>query len=395
MMQHLKINMQLLSRKYRTLHQQLLSLRKYSNVAAAAETSNEPTVQYCNKEAHEHTTGDLHKMYSIPNATVNGRLVNAVPKRYTNLCKAIHDNSILIRKPAIDIIDTIKQSTSDPIPKFLIYGPDGGGKSLTLMHVIQYCLLRNMVVIHIPNAVSMVDTQRRTTVQESIWNSSRVDQPAESITWLNMFRNMNESFLMETKTTKEYTWGKREMTEKGEPLMSVLEQGVGRTLSANDAVGVLLKEIRQNKDIEVLYAVDAINGLFSQTSHRLNGKLVDLNSLSLVHHFTKLMKPEHSLKRGAYVMAVSRSVQYLKPAIRQREVYSVLKNLFDRYALARFNDYTHLEVPYYSEEEFMTMLHYYKEHDWLARDLSEKLIKELRFVTGRSPTHLRKTLASL
>lgn len=30
-------------------------------------------------------------------------------------------------------------------------GPDGSGKSLTLMHILHYCLQKNMVVIHVPN----------------------------------------------------------------------------------------------------------------------------------------------------------------------------------------------------------------------------------------------------
>jgi len=44
--------------------------------------------------------------------------------------------------------------------------------------------------------------------------------------------------------TQDYKWGKRESTDAGSPLLNIVDHGISRTLYANDAVGVILKEIR-------------------------------------------------------------------------------------------------------------------------------------------------------
>jgi len=353
--------------------------------------------EFCDKDPVDHTLLHDRHIYSIDGSLMSGRLADAVPKRFTKLSKAIHCNSVMIRKPSLECIRLIAESQEDEVPvKVLLHGPNGGGKSMCLLHVLHYCLLKDMVIIYLPNPFLFVDEQEG-SIQQSTWKATRLDQPALAKQWVDTFRAMNPTFVSSMMTSQEYKWGKRESTQQGKTFAQLIDQGCSRLDYTTDLVGVLLKEIRLNKNLNVLYAVEACNGLFGATTH----EGVDRQNLGLVEMFSKLLKPEYSLSKGAYVFATSRSGHMFKrhPKLQHEHLEfranTSLDMLFDQSSLSRLSDFTEVEVPEYNEDEFLTMLNFYKLKGWLARDISEDLVKQVRFVTNRNGNELHHVIRTL
>lgn len=363
--------------------------------AATATTQSsteekQPTtpVLYASNEVAQHTKEDYLKFFSVDKKTVQTTLSDNVPKKFKDLSKALGDHTLMVRKPALEVVDALESAENTGHRKFLIYGPQGCGKSLALLHILNYAVQKDLVLIYVPNGFRLVDSQTSTEVQHSQWRPGRFDQPKESIIWLNSFRQINMNFLQQNTTSQEYKWGKRETTEPGRPLLELVDQGISRSLFASDAVGAILKEIRANKSLKTMFAVDSFNGLFERSSYALDGKHVDTADLSLAHHFNKLLRPDYNLgDNSSYVFALSQSGQYMAPGVTTAsEDYMVL----GEQTLDQLGEYQPITVGNYNQREFETVMNFYKSKHWLTRDLTDELLREVKFMTGGNGASVSK-----
>jgi len=318
-------------------------------------------------------------------------LGRAVPKHFAHLSNAIHETSVLIRSPALQCIEKIEQAEETPA-KILLHGPTGGGKSVTMLHVLNYAMLKDMVILYVPNPYRFI-SDHTNTLLKSTWKESRYDQPNVAKTWLDTFRSMNTDFLKNTTTTQEYKWGKRDATPQGKSLLQMLEQGSSRDSYLSDSVGILLKEIRLNKSLNVMFAVDACNGLF--TLENSYESIEDSRNLALVEMFQKLLRAESTLNRGAYLFATSRTVHHFKPRVNQLHDESAMELYFDPSSLDQLSDFTRVEVPNYSMDEYVTMMDFYHTVGWLARGKSKDVLEQVDFLTYRNPHAVQQILRSL
>jgi len=365
---------------------------KYTTTATSDINEHESSYTVFNNQPNEHTQEDVMKFYSIKNNEIKTKLTNVIPKKFKALSDALNETTMMIRKPAIEVIQSIEKETSTAnIPRYIIYGPKGSGKSMTMLHIIHYCLLKDWIILHVPHGNKFADTKSRTQVIPSGWSDKRADHPEEATLWLNQFRAMNTNFLLDNKTSQQYNWGKREITEKDKPLLEVVEQGIGRSIYAADAVGVLLKEIQINSSLNVLYAVDGFNGFYGKTSYTLNNRIIDTENLSLVHHFTKLLNTSHTLHNGAYVMGISHTMPNLQKNINPM----FIEEQIPEDVLQRIGDYKEILVGNYDHAEYKLMMNFYKTKHWIARDLTDQLMKEMKFMTDRNPELIRNFCASI
>ena len=54
-------------------------------------------------------------------------------------CKVLDETAIMVRKPAIQIINCIKNSDlNNPAVRYIVYGRAGSGKSITLAHITHF-----------------------------------------------------------------------------------------------------------------------------------------------------------------------------------------------------------------------------------------------------------------
>eukprot|EP00118_Oscarella_pearsei_P018384 m.188388 g.188388 ORF g.188388 m.188388 type:complete len:237 (+) comp39378_c2_seq25:484-1194(+) len=224
----------------------------------------------------------------------------------------------------------------------------------------------------------------RKPVRYSHHNPSHFDQPEESVAWLKHFRAVNSHLLSDIKTLGRYSWGKKDVTTEGEPLGRIIDQGLRKPVHATDAVGVVLKEVVSlANNSRVMLAVDDFNGFFGTSSvNDSDGNKIRLDCLSLVNHFLNVFK---SMKRGSAVLALSRN-----GLLYEKRPQSNPAALLGELGLAAVTPCVNVRVSEYSEDEIVSVLSYYKERQWLAKEFSQKLLAEVTCLTQRNPVSVRK-----
>uniref|UniRef100_A0A8C0FBK5 Small ribosomal subunit protein mS29 n=1 Tax=Bubo bubo TaxID=30461 RepID=A0A8C0FBK5_BUBBB len=259
----------------------------------------------------EHHEG---RHYSIPLEEVKAVFPHGLPSRFQQQIKTFNEACLMVRKPALELFTYLKSSNfAHPAVRYVIYGEKGTGKTMTLCHVVHYCARQGWLVLHIPDAHLWVKNCKE--LMKSSYKEERLDQPLQASVWLKNFKASNERFLKEIKTQKTYVWGKQESTEEGRPLGEVVEQGLARTRNASDAVGVVLKELKQQcqrGSFRLLVAVDGVNALWGRTTLKREDKSpVSPGELTLVYNLRKLMM--NNWNGGAIVTTLSQTGSLFKP----------------------------------------------------------------------------------
>ncbi|CAH3023462.1 unnamed protein product [Porites evermanni] len=310
-----------------------------------------------------HTVSNVGQFYTVPKEISKKVLSPFLTKKFKSQCDMMGSTSLMIRKPALEVLHHLKAISQDthPPPKFIFYGMDGCGKSSSLAHVIHYCYSAGWFILPVPSVFSWV--HGKSELQMSTFHAGRFDQPQQASTWLQICRTINSKIFSELKTSQKYHFGKRDSTEAGDPLARVIDLGLQRGNYATDAVGVLLKEIKNNTSLRVLFAVNEFNGFFLKTSFMdAKQKYIKPERLSLVHHFTELLDPSEGLKRGAMVFALSRTGMertYTKSC--------EIADLLEEGGLSAVGDFNDVQVPRYSQEELASCLQFYRKRGLLSQ----------------------------
>uniref|UniRef100_A0A663M791 Small ribosomal subunit protein mS29 n=1 Tax=Athene cunicularia TaxID=194338 RepID=A0A663M791_ATHCN len=231
-------------------------------------------------------------------------------------------------------------------------------------------------------------------LMKSSYKEERLDQPLQASVWLKNFKASNERFLKEIKTQKTYVWGKQESTEEGRPLGEVVEQGLARTRNASDAVGVVLKELKQQcqrGSFRLLVAVDGVNALWGRTTLKREDKSpVSPEDLTLVYNLRKMMM--NNWNGGAIVTTLSQTGSLFKPSSAYLPQELLGKEGFDA-----LDPFVPIPVPNYSPREFESCYHYYLDCKWLQHEQArtEAGKEELRFLSGSNPRQLERLAGPL
>ncbi|XP_042750770.1 28S ribosomal protein S29, mitochondrial [Lagopus leucura] len=357
--------------------------------------AEKPRAIFCTNEGDPAKHSEQHEghHYSIPLEEVKAVLPHGLPPRFQQQIKTFREARIMVRKPALELFTYLKNSNfAHPVVRYVIYGERGTGKTMTLCHVVHFCARQGWLVLHIPDAHLWVKNCKE--LMQSSYNKERLDQPLQASFWLRNFRTTNESFLKEIKTQQKYVWSKRDSTEQGRPLGEVVEQGLTRVKNASDAVGVVLKEIKQQcclGSFRVLVAVDGVNALWGRTTLKKEDKSpVSPEELTLVYNLRKMMM--NNWNGGAVVTTLSQTGSLFKPSSAHLPHELLGKEGFDA-----LDPFVPILVPNYTEREFESCYQYYLHCRWLQHDKArtEDGKEELRFLSGRNPWQLERLAAPL
>ncbi|XP_064621052.1 small ribosomal subunit protein mS29-like [Lineus longissimus] len=360
----------------------------------AKEARTRPIFRTIIAEPAKHSLQQEGMFYTIPKDESDRYLQKGFSTEFIRTIKTFNECSLMVRKPAIEVIHYLKQMNyNQPAVRYVLYGPKGSGRTLTLAHVLHHCALDNWLLVHCPwprywcNRYNM-------EISMSSSRPGRVDQPLEAIDWLKWFRQQNGHLLSEhsLKTTKTYVWSKREQTEEGASWLAVIEYGITRAKYAADCIGVLLREIKlQSKDqkFKTLVMADGVNAFWSETKMKdEDRKEVPVEKLTMMHNFKKMFKNDWT--NAAIVTSVDQHASPLRA-----ESY-LPRYLLGKEGFELFDPFVPIEVPAYNEKEIYSCLEYYGDRMWIQtpKGKTDEGKKELIFLSEYNPLALSELTAA-
>ncbi|XP_071325630.1 small ribosomal subunit protein mS29 [Trachinotus anak] len=378
----------------RTLH---VSRCGQQQEAVAVESEPEPFSVIRTQESDPACQSEKHlgQYYTLPSADVQALFTHGLPWRYQQQVKTFNEACVMVRQPALEVISYLKKTDySKPAQRYLFYGLQGTGKTMSLCHTVHFCYTQGWLVMHIPDAHLWVKNCKE--LLPSSYNTSRFDQPLQAVEWLRSFRTTNEKFLSKIKTKQRYVWTKREFTEEGSLLGQLVDQGISRVKSSSDVVGAVMKELRlqsgqPESNFRLAVAVDGVNALWGRSTIKKEDKsTVDPEELTLVYNLRKMMKNDWT--GGAIIATVCQTgALYIS-----KSAYLPQELLGER-GFDSMDPFVPVSVPNYSEKEFESCYLYYMDRQWLQHPQSrtEEGKKELIFLSNRNPTMLERICAFL
>ncbi|KAL4713943.1 hypothetical protein ACJJTC_015597 [Scirpophaga incertulas] len=317
------------------------------------------------------------------------------PKSFMKQTKTFTETSIMIRQPALDIMNCIQLSDFDkPAIRYVLFGEKGSGKSLTMAHLLHFANEEGFLIIHVPWVSEWLRrVPRHKEMANSLTRDGFVDLPLDAAAWLLHFKTQNRVYLKSADlvTSKEYVWSKREKTEMGKPLLELVEHGINRVKYSCDVIDVLMSEIKilsNNKKCKTFVAIDGFNSFFYPLT-RLNTptkRKVTPEEVTLTTSFMELTK--NNWTNAAIVLTVD---QLAVPDDRQESYlprYLLYKKGFEH-----IDPFVPMEIGRYTEKEFLSCASYYRDRLWLRGPPDVET--ELKFTSACNPYRFMEQCAPL
>ncbi|KAI5631324.1 mitochondrial ribosomal death-associated protein 3 domain-containing protein [Phthorimaea operculella] len=327
-----------------------------------------------------------------------------LPKSFMKQTKTFTETAVMVREPALDVLDCIKATDFEkPVVRYLLYGEQGTGKSLTLAHLLHYAHEDGYLIVHVPWVSEWLRrVQRHKEMSNSQSREGFVDLPLDAAAWLLHFKSQNQALLKNSdmKISKEYVWSKREKTEAGAPLAELVEHGITRVKYACDVIDALVHEIKALSNAKVyLYfsrkrlkigeiCQDGFNCFFYPLTRLRTPtkRQVKPEEVSLTPSFMELTK--NDWKNGVIVLSAD------ELAVPKDHQDSYLpKYLLYKKGFEHLDPFVPIEVPRYSEKEFVSCANYYRDRLWLRGP--PEIEMELKHTSARNPYKFMEQCAPL
>lgn len=270
----------------------------YSTAATQTNTADRlQTFRTTENNPVNHTSGQLGQFYTLPTDIKQQLfLYGGLPKTFETQAKTFNETCVMVREPALDIINCIKSlDFTMPCVRFVLYGKKGTGKSLTMAHMLHYGFNTGFLLVHVPWVGNWM--RRTKDYSNSELKEGFIDINLDAAAWLLHFKTQNAQLLSKPEfvLSHDIVWNKRETTLRDSPLLEIIEHGINRVKFASQTVNVLAKEIkrlaRENK-CKVLVAVDGYNAFFYPYTRILTEKkeVVHPSKVTVTEAFLELTK---------------------------------------------------------------------------------------------------------
>uniref|UniRef100_A0A1I8PI07 Small ribosomal subunit protein mS29 n=1 Tax=Stomoxys calcitrans TaxID=35570 RepID=A0A1I8PI07_STOCA len=379
----------------------LPGVTRRSCVTAAAVAPNQtvreslvPT-DYRTNETNTAAHSSVHdaKFYTIPN-DVRKQLFGGggLPKQFDQQVKTFTETCLMVRQPALEVINYIKNTDfSKPTIRYVLYGENGVGKSLTLAHIIHYGHQNDFLLVHIPWVANWMKKPKETT---NVEQEGLLDLPFDAAAWLLHFKNQNAKLMasLDLKTSKEYVWSKRESTPAGSSLSELVEHGIQRIKFASETIAALISELKQHSTAghcKALVAIDGFNAFFHPETRILtdNKQKVTPDRITLTKPFLDITN--YDWTNGVVVVTVDK--------IAMTEGY--MESYMPRYLLGtqgfeHLDPFVPVRVDNYTDKEYHSCIQYYLDRHWIQKT-PEGFEDQLKFLSNKNPYGLMRLTRSL
>lgn len=289
---------------------------------------------------------------------------------FVKLVRTIRECSILVRKPALDVTNALNRLRPQMPPvRYILYGLNGNGKSVSLHHVVYWAHVQKWIVCWFPKTYKY----RRNAKEciQSTWKSGRIDLPEESSLWLTQFSKMNASLLDNPKlvTTKKYNWAPGEITEKGRPLTDLIKIGSTRIKTASDCMAALLRELKHYakcEEIKLLLCIDQVNSLYGPTKlKRIDNYYAEPEDVTIMRAILDLLHANWN--NGAIVASID-AIEKDQHLPGSPSTVNLPYYLLGRDGMNQLQPFVPVEVPPYTFEEAHSCVDFYVDRHWLINE---------------------------
>lgn len=307
-------------------------------------------------------------------------------KSYERQIKTFNESCIMIRNPAVEIINFIRNTDfSRPINRYVLYGENGTGKSMTIAHLLHFGYVSDYLLVHVPWIPYWYKHPKEfggSATQEGF-----TDLPLEAGAWLVHFKTQNADLLakLDLRTSKDYVWSKRETTPAGSTFQELVDHGINRAKFASDVIRVLLDEIKQQSSdgkVRTMVLIDGFNSLFYEKTN-LKGEFkvtIPSSKITLTEPFLDIVR--HDWCNGICVLSVDKMAMLGWVRESHMPIY-----LCGRQGFEFLDPFVPVRHESYDEKEYESCIGYYVNRKWI-QNVGDGFDKELKFLSNRNPYKL-------
>ncbi|XP_063844911.1 small ribosomal subunit protein mS29-like isoform X1 [Scylla paramamosain] len=335
----------------------------------------------------EHTAEQRGLWYTLQPGVVQ-RLFSqgGVPKQFLTQCQTFAETCLMVRQPSLTLMDFIRRSDlSLPPNKFLLYGRNGCGKTLSLVHATHFLADTDWLLVHVPWAPKWRRNFKEVAPSATI--EGQYDHPLDAVLWLQHFKTQNAELLktLQLVTQERYIWSRREVTEPDTPLGELVELGIGRARYSTDCVLALTSELKRHATegrCKVAVVVDGINTFYSPVSrYRCEDRtLLDPKYFTLFQSFMQLFKSDW--KNGIVVG----SIDSLANEGWRRDSH-LPRYLLRQQGWEALDPFIPIPIEDYDDLEMRSAIDYYLDRHWLQNPQAGSDIgrRELAALSAHNP----------
>lgn len=364
--------------------------------STAAETVSKSENFRSDNSPSNQTPQEVGRYYRIdPDLKKQLFALGGFPKSYEKQIKSFGEACVMVRNPALEVINYIKSSDLNrPTIRYVLYGDNGVGKSLTLAHILHYGHENDFILVHVPWVPNWFKKPKEKASSETHENC--YDLPIDAASWLIHFKSQNAKLLqkLDLKCSKDYVWSKRETTEAGAPLIALVEHGISRIKFASDIIAVLLEELKEQSSqgkCKTMVGIDGYNAFFWPRTY-MHGETrahkIKTDQITLRKPFLDITN--YDWTNGVCVLVVDKIAltDDIEP------ISELPRYLLTEKGFEHLDPFVPVQVDKYSELEFKRCIDYYLDRRWI-QNCGDRFDEELKFLSGMNPFSLMERCAPL
>ncbi|BHF72126.1 28S ribosomal protein S29, mitochondrial [Sparganum proliferum] len=399
-----------------------ITLRALSTIETAqlqnTWVTSTPRTSVTSASAHSaEPSASLGRFYTVETAIASRVISPFLTEFHLRELRLFEDFSLLVRKPAIDVISALRHisdSCSDPtaaagrisaVPRFVLYGQPGCGISVQLAHIAQYAAEQDYLIFAFCNAENWLDRcpdfiasdpYHQKQHQHAIGGEA-LDFPQRSAEWLTSFLALNEPLIkkLNPTITRPVEWTVKDIAPVGTPWSELIDFALKRTKYSTDCIGILLREMRalssSPEGPSSLLLIDGVNFLWcrgTRMQDKVLGKKVAVDRLAIVHHLRRALVGDW--QKGAIVTSVNERAAWPSDREKYTPGYLLTKRGFET-----MDPFIPIHVENYAPSELDAVLQFYAEHGWFTNPaaLTPEGRAEIVFLADNNPRELSKIAA--
>lgn len=176
-----------------------------SNLSSTWYSGGAPRTKHATPSLHlANPTTSLSRFYAVPGDIASRVISPFLTQEHLNELHLFDDFSLLVRKPALDIMACMESSKlTHSVPRFVLYGQPGCGISVQLAYLAHYAAEKDGLIFAFCSAENWLDRCSDFTASGSYHQEQHKDEfegdaldfPSRSAEWLKSFVKLNSPII--------------------------------------------------------------------------------------------------------------------------------------------------------------------------------------------------------